>query len=138
MTSNKRDILRRAIVIFSVFGFLFALIFIILFSKVAFDVGVKCPFYELLNWYCPLCGGTRMAVALLQGDILLALQNNALIILTLPVLLYVFCKQAYLFIRYGTLLEWLDKFLVTYILVFILFAILRNFEIFSWLAPKGS
>lgn len=135
MNNSKREIIRRTITVVTVFGFMFALIFIILFSKVGFDIGVKCPIYELLNWHCPFCGGTRMAVDLFEGDFIHALQNNGYILLTLPLILYVFFRQAYVYIRYGKLLEWLDVVIVAYVIGLVIYSILRNMKIFSWLAP---
>ena len=35
---------------------------------------IPCPFYALTGWYCPLCGGQRLALALSHGDLLLLLR----------------------------------------------------------------
>lgn len=53
--------------------------------------GLKpCPFHTLTGYHCPSCGNTRCIRALLEGDILSAVRNNAVIvtILVLLVLLY--------------------------------------------------
>lgn len=34
-----------------------------------FGVGIPCPMLALTGWWCPLCGGTRMASSLLDGDV---------------------------------------------------------------------
>lgn len=45
-----------------------------------------CPFHLLTGWDCPGCGGTRMLVSLLRGDVLAALRHNAFLLLVgLPV-----------------------------------------------------
>lgn len=31
--------------------------------------GVPCPFLALTGWWCPVCGSSRMGVALLRGDV---------------------------------------------------------------------
>lgn len=45
----------------------------------------KCAIHELTGLYCPGCGGTRAARALLAGDLMGALRQNALLPLTLLV-----------------------------------------------------
>ncbi|MGW1165046.1 DUF2752 domain-containing protein [Streptomyces sp. NPDC001153] len=37
-----------------------------------------CPLYRLTGLYCPGCGGLRSAHALVHGDLLTALRDNAL------------------------------------------------------------
>lgn len=45
----------------------------------------KCAFRAWTGLYCPGCGGTRAARALLSGDLIGALRQNALLPLTLAV-----------------------------------------------------
>lgn len=46
-----------------------------------------CPFRAVTGLDCPGCGGTRAVYALLQGDLPLALDHNALaVLLTVPLL----------------------------------------------------
>lgn len=135
MENKKRDIIRRACVVFFTFGLISALIIIIVLSKYIFDVGVVCPLYELFGWNCPGCGGTRMAVSLLKFEFYQALRYNAYVFITLPILAYVFLRQTYVYIRYNKLINWIDKFLVWYAVGLVSFGILRNTSIFRWLAP---
>ena len=135
MENNKRDIWKRAIALFSITGLLALMIVLIVYSKLKFDIGVICPFKEILNIECPGCGGTRMAVSLLHLDIYQAIRYNAYVCLTLPILAYTFVRQAYAFIFKNEILEWLDKFLIIYAIGMIAFGILRNISLFSWLAP---
>lgn len=39
----------------------------------------QCPFHEATGMYCPACGATRAAVALLNGHPMLAIRSNALL-----------------------------------------------------------
>jgi Protein of unknown function (DUF2752) len=39
-------------------------------------LGLPCPFRAITGWECPLCGGTRMGEALLQGDVSAAFGFN--------------------------------------------------------------
>ena len=45
-----------------------------------------CPLRALTGLDCPLCGATRATHALLRGDVLTALDFNALYVLALPIL----------------------------------------------------
>ena len=51
----------------------------------------ECPFNSFLHIYCAGCGATRAATALMRGDILLSLRQNAAVIvgLILVLLLYI-------------------------------------------------
>jgi Protein of unknown function (DUF2752) len=52
----------------------------------ATGVGVPCPFLALTGWQCPLCGGTRMGAAVLQGDLAGAYAFNPALLVVLAVL----------------------------------------------------
>lgn len=39
----------------------------------------SCPFHALTGWWCPGCGTTRAAHALLHGHPIVALRENALV-----------------------------------------------------------
>ncbi|GAA4470662.1 DUF2752 domain-containing protein [Novipirellula rosea] len=53
----------------------------------------KCQFYQATGIHCPGCGATRAVLALLHGDVLLALRNNALLILGGPLLVIYIVRQ---------------------------------------------
>lgn len=44
----------------------------------------SCPIHDLTGFYCMTCGATRAVLSLIQGHILTALRQNALIVLLLP------------------------------------------------------
>ena len=48
--------------------------------------GLGCPFRLVTGWDCPLCGGTRLGGALLQGDVAAAFAFNPLVFVGLVVL----------------------------------------------------
>lgn len=52
-----------------------------------------CPFYWLTGLYCPGCGSGRALHALLHGDVLVALDLNPLMVLSLPLLGYAAVSQ---------------------------------------------
>lgn len=132
---EKRAILRRALLLAYATLLPLSLVVIIVFSKLVFNVGVLCPFYEIFGINCPGCGGTRMAVSLLHLQFYQAFRYNPLIFVSIPVIAVIFVWQSYLFIMKNLLIKWLDKFLIAYAIVLILFGIIRNIGIFSWLSP---
>ncbi len=93
-----------------------------------------CLFHLVTGYYCPGCGNTRSADALLHGNIPLALRNNAvlpflviiLIILYIELILSVLGKPRKLLPR-KTWFWWLVGG------VFAVYFVVRNFV--PWLAP---
>lgn len=49
----------------------------------------QCLLYDLTGIYCAGCGATRALHALLHGQVLQALHDNALFVIALPLLLFV-------------------------------------------------
>ena len=48
----------------------------------------RCAFHVVTGLHCPGCGNTRATYALLHGDVVGALRQNALSVIGLPFLLY--------------------------------------------------
>ena len=44
----------------------------------------SCPIHDLTGFYCMTCGATRAVLSLTQGQILTAMRQNALIVLSMP------------------------------------------------------
>jgi hypothetical protein len=95
-----------------------------------------CQFHLLTGLYCPGCGATRAAYQLLHGNVLAALHDNALFTVSLAALAVRgawFLKQrtnhrpAHFFIPPYAL--WI------FLVVAVVFAVLRNLPEFSFLAP---
>ena len=95
------------------------------------DVKIPCIFFELTGLYCPGCGITRAFFSLLKLDIYQAFRYNILVITLLPFLLLYFI---YKYILEGRKkipnLIWIILLIIT-----ILFGILRNIPLFSFLKP---
>lgn len=85
-----------------------------------------CPTNALTSLYCPGCGTLRAMHALLHGDLKEALSQNILAVIFIPIL-----PAIYFFPKY------FRKPIVpaAILAIFILYAILRNTETFSFLAP---
>src|ERR1700743_557405 len=48
----------------------------------------QCPFHYLTGLYCPGCGSQRAISSLLKGNIQTALEENVLMVLSLPLIAY--------------------------------------------------
>jgi hypothetical protein len=95
-----------------------------------------CEFHQLTGLNCPGCGGTRAVYQLLHGQVLRAMQDNALAVLGLAGLAG---RAAWVGIkRYrrrpvGPFLP--AKFFWPLLVVTIVFTVLRNLPAFSYLSP---
>ena len=98
---------------------------------------IPCIFNMATGLYCPGCGGTRAAHLALNGDLVGALRQNALVVLALPLL--VGCL--FLGARYVATGKWSSvnlggrKAAIGALVVLIAFGVLRNLPWFEFLAP---
>jgi Protein of unknown function (DUF2752) len=95
-----------------------------------------CQFHLMTGLFCPGCGATRASFQLLHGNILAALHDNALFVLTLPVLaarsLWVWNRQRR---RQPVRFVIPPVALWVFLVVALVFVVLRNLPAFSFLAP---
>lgn len=95
----------------------------------ATGIGVPCVFHELTGLYCPGCGITRSALALLHLHIPQAYRENALVFWLLPMyLIYVWAAKRRMR-RTG------HAMMGVMLTITVAFGILRNVPAFDWLAP---
>lgn len=98
-----------------------------------------CPLFALTGFACPGCGLTRGFHALFHGDILTAVDFNALIPFWVLVLVYVFVSLVLLAVRGRGLPMWLasPKFLGAFVILLLLFGVVRNIPAypFTFLFP---
>lgn len=95
-----------------------------------------CMFHAATGLYCPGCGATRALYALLHGNFLLALKDNALFMATLAVLAVWSVRFLLRKLKsQPTTLNLSPKFLWGVLVAAMVFAVLRNSPGFSFLAP---
>lgn len=97
----------------------------------------KCIFHELTNLYCPGCGVQRSFHALLNAQVLSAIDYNLMFILFLPMIIY-FIVAFMLDKKYpASSFIYKKKFSMSILVFVISFWVLRNlpFAPFNWLAP---
>src|SRR5436190_8816931 len=105
----------------------------------AFDPAVThflplCPLYSLTGFACPGCGLTRGFHALFHGDVLKALDLNALIPVWAVIFGYAFVSLTLLGVRGRGLPTWPigPKVLYGFITVLVLFGVLRNLPFYPF------
>lgn len=101
-----------------------ALVFIFAFTK----RGVPCPFYMVTGLLCPSCGATRMVMSLLKLDFYGAYSYNRALFLSLPVLIFAFLYQKWIYIKTGrrSLKPAIKVILWAEVAFFLLFGAVRN------------
>ncbi len=108
------------------------------FLNTLFNIAIACPFYTLTHLYCPGCGITRMLFSLLHFDLKAAFSYNPLLFILLPFFFfyYIYTNVIFIFNKENTLKKYMTKPVkVMLLVVVVLFGILRNIPVFSFLAP---
>lgn len=92
---------------------------------------IPCLFYTLTGLYCPGCGVTRMAVALLQFDFARAFHYHPVLLCTLFPLGICFGVQALRYVKTGEtkFSRWQNVVMWIVIAALILFCACRNWDI---------
>jgi hypothetical protein len=96
-----------------------------------------CPLHAATGLWCPLCGATRATHALLHGDLSTALHDNALYVLAIPLLLMLWWRwyRDYGSQRASRLIA--AQLVPALIALTVVFGVVRNLPIGSFLAPPG-
>lgn len=98
----------------------------------------ECAFYRVTGFFCPGCGGMRSVHDLIHGDLIGALSSNMMIIFVIYALLSMASHLAtsIFSIHLRRRLRNLD-FLMTVaaLIVMVVFGVVRNFKVMSFLQP---
>jgi hypothetical protein len=113
--------------------------FVSYFNPVTAGFFPQCPLYTLTGLHCPGCGLTRGFHALFHGDVLTAIDYNAMIPVYAFVLGYLMISMTLIAVR-GRGFSWniLPAWAVYgFLIVAIIFAVVRNLPVypFNLLAP---
>ena len=101
---------------------------------ISFDIGIPCVFYEITGLYCPGCGITRLCLSLFEGDIYQAFRYNPIIFINLPILFILFVLNIFLK-KNKNIKKITDVIIIFLATITIIFGVIRNIPIFSFLAP---
>lgn len=101
---------------------------------ISFDIGIPCVFYEITGLYCPGCGITRLCLSLFEGDVYQAFRYNPIIFIDLPILFILFVLNIF-FKNNKNIKKITDVIIIFLATITIIFGVIRNIPIFSFLAP---
>ena len=101
---------------------------------ISFDIGIPCVFYEITGLYCPGCAITRLCLSLFEGDIYQAFRYNPIIFINLPILFILFVLNIF-FKKNKNIKKITDVIIIFLATITIIFGVIRNIPIFSFLAP---
>lgn len=94
-----------------------------------------CLFNKITSLNCPACGSTRMVVSLLNGRVYQAFRYNTFIFISIPYIIIMYIRCSISYVLTGRLSKAICKSLLVYMILLILFGIIRNLPMFSSLAP---
>lgn len=106
--------------------------FVAYFDPVKANFFPVCPLLSMTGYACPGCGLTRGFHALFHGDVVTALDFNALVPVWAMVFGYVFVSFVVLAVRGRGLVMWPTRpvFLSLFLIVLVVFGVLRNVPIY--------
>lgn len=112
----------------------------LLYAGICFKAGhplIPCMFHEVTGLYCPGCGVSHMCLSLLSLNFKDAVQANAAIMLLLPLGLIIGIQMAVRYVKYGITKPTCAQNILLYFMcaVLLVFGILRNIPLFSFLRP---
>ena len=105
----------------------------------ATGLGVPCLFHALTGLYCPGCGVTRCANALLHGNWRAALQSNAAVLVLFPFFVWLALAAARSYLAHGSvrLTKRQNTAVYVAIAVLVIFGVARNIPALWFLRPPA-
>ena len=100
-----------------------------------FNFGIPCIFYKITGLYCPGCGVTRMLFSLIDLDFYQAFRYNPLVFILLMLYIIYFVIKSIAKLVFKKNLKIPPIILNIIIILLILYGILRNIDLFNFLAP---
>lgn len=108
------------------------------FLNIKYNFEIPCIFHKITGLYCPGCGLTRMLFSIINLDFYQAFRYNPLLFICLPFLIiyFVYGLLMYLNNKKNNLISKIPKSItISLLIITILYGILRNIEMFSFLKP---
>lgn len=128
----QRLLRKRKIIVLGLLFLVFIGYFIV--NKI-FGFGIPCIFQKITGWYCPGCGITRMLFSMVRLDFYQAFRYNPLVFILLCLAITFELINGFYYTK--TKKRIIIPEYVYYIIIglLIVYMILRNIGLFSYLAP---
>lgn len=100
--------------------------------------GIPCIFHKMTGLYCSGCGASRALRSMLHFDFYQAIRYNAVFTLAVPFLAVYFSALIFSFIKFGEdrISQKVPmKAVWVFIVLAVVYGVLRNIPMFSFLAP---
>lgn len=125
MISNKKKL------------FLIVLIFSIVIFNLLFlyYIDYECPFHKYLNIWCSGCGGMRMLKEIINLNFYQAFRYNPLLFILLIFFIIFVIVEIFIYIKKKVIYIPSYKYLIGLLIILIIYMILRNIPMFSYLIP---
>jgi len=124
----------RLISVLKQYAYIFGMLLVI-FLLTQIGIGWPCPIYTVTGLYCPGCGTTRMALGILQLDFYSAFCANECLFILLPIAVILLITGSIKYIITGKKSNYTKITIILFILVFVIFGIVRNIPYFYFLRP---
>lgn len=98
-------------------------------------IDINCPIHYFTGLNCPACGATRLVISILNHQFYQAFRWNPLIFLSIPYYITALVGSGIGYTLKGRAPEWLGKSLVIYAIIMVVFMVLRNMPLLSFLGP---
>lgn len=133
-STGPRPVSERVLATGTVFGIAGGSGFVAYFDPTTVHFFPVCPLLALTGFACPGCGLTRGFHALFHGDIVTAIDFNALIPIWTVIFAYVWVSLVLLAVRGRGLPMWPTRpeFLWTFMIVLLVFGVVRNIPVYPF------
>ena len=118
--------------------YILLLLIICIFIFLINNIKIPCMVNSIFGIYCPGCGITRMFISIVKLDFYQAFRYNPMVFLLLPFFIFYGILEVtpIIYKKDNILNNTKFKFIwIILIVIVILFGILRNIEMFNFLAP---
>ena len=112
-----------------------SILIIIGYIRLLILLNYRCIIHELFGVYCPGCGGTRMIVSFVHLDFYQAFRWNPLLFILLIIGIIYIIVGIVIYIRKKVIIVPNLKVWIFLIVVLVLYMIIRNIDMFSYLIP---
>lgn len=114
--------------------------FVLRYVNIKYNIGLVCISNKISGLYCPGCGMTRAVFSLMELDFYQAFRYNIFSIILLPILVvYGLCSGCgWIFNKNNPVENKIPTiFWIIIIVLLLIYGILRNIPMFSFLAPTA-